>query len=52
MQVVAPKLEKLEKVAAQRSPTSDADLVRAYAKKMGKGKVTLAAGLKIAEEVA
>lgn len=49
--VSAPRAEKTEKAIAKRDRRSDADLVRAYAKKMGKGKVTEAAGLKIMEEV-
>jgi hypothetical protein len=39
------------KPARDRHRSSDADLVRAYAKKMGKAdKTTVAAGLKIVEE--
>lgn len=51
VQVVAPAAEPGAIAAARsRSRRSDEDLVRAYAKKMGKGRATAAAGLKIVEE--
>ena len=51
MQVVAPEAARSEKAAAKPARHSDDVLVRGYAKKMGKGQITLAAGLKIAGEV-
>ena len=48
VEVVSPKAVPTR--ARDRHRASDADLVRAYAKKMNKGKATVAAGLKLAEE--
>ena len=49
VQVVAPAA-KSTPAARDRHRASDADLVRAYARKMNKGKATVSAGLKLAEE--
>lgn len=51
VEVVRTK-QRAEKVAERAPQRSDAELVVAYARRMKKGRVTLAAGLKIAEEVA
>lgn len=51
VQVVSPEAGASTPKARLRHRAPDADLVRAYVKKMGKGKVTAAAGLKIVEEV-
>jgi len=51
VQIIAARPERTEKTTVRRDRRSDEDLVRAYAKKMRKGKVTLGAGLKITEEV-
>lgn len=48
VEVIAPKTGPTRARAVHRS--TDAELVRAYAKRMKKGKATVAAGLKIAEE--
>lgn len=47
-----PATAAIAAVAARRDKADDAELVRAYAKKMGKGKATISAGLKITEETA
>lgn len=51
-QVVPPPAARSSKAASRRSARSDEDLVRAYAKKMRRGRATVAAGLKIVEEIA
>lgn len=50
VQVVTPTTRPGEKAAATRRQRTDEELVRAYAKKLGKGKTTVAAGMKIVEE--
>lgn len=50
-EIIAPKALP-ERAAHDRHRATDEELVRAYAKKMGQGKVTVAAGLKIVEETA
>lgn len=50
IEVIATK-PRAEKTVEARAQHSDEELVRAYVKKTGKGKGTLAVGLKIAEEV-
>lgn len=49
-EIIAPKASSAVSSSRAQHRASDADLVRAYAKKMGKGKTTVAAGLKIVEE--
>lgn len=48
-EIVAPKALP-ERAARDRHRATDEELVRGYAKKMGQGKVAVAAGLKIMEE--
>lgn len=51
VQVTAPEAKRADKTAARdRSQKSDEELVRAYVRKMGKGKATAAVGLKIVED--
>ena len=52
IQIIAPTTGPAKIAAQARGRAPDSDLVRGYAKKMKKGELTLAAGLKIAEEVA
>lgn len=50
IEIIAPKAAPT-RAARDRHRASDTDLVQAYAKKMKQGKVTVAAGLKLMEEV-
>lgn len=51
VQILAPAESRASPALRERSRPADADLVKQYAKKHGADKVTLAAGMKITEEV-